>query len=62
MSDEAVTRLLRAEGYDIARRTVAKYREMMRIPSSVERRRHHSARRTPPAEPVGGRRDKAGPG
>ena len=48
MSDEAVTRLLRAEGYDIARRTVAKYREMMRIPSSVERRRHPVARRTPP--------------
>lgn len=39
LSDEAVTRLLRAEGYDLARRTVAKYREMLRIPSSVERRR-----------------------
>ena len=62
MSDEAVTRLLRAEGYDIARRTVAKYREMMRIPSSVERRRHPLARRTLPAEPVGGGRDKAGLG
>lgn len=39
LSDEAVTRLLRDEGYDLARRTVAKYREMLRIPSSVERRR-----------------------
>ncbi len=62
MSDEAVTRLLRAEGYDIARRTVAKYREMMRIPSSVERRRRPLARRTPPAGPVGSGRDKAGLG
>ena len=39
LSDEAVTRLLRAEGYDLARRTVAKYREMLRIPSSIDRRR-----------------------
>ncbi|WP_164939710.1 hypothetical protein, partial [Bradyrhizobium zhanjiangense] len=29
----------RASGIDIARRTVAKYREAMRIPSSVQRRR-----------------------
>jgi len=27
------------DGVDIARRTVAKYREAMRIPSSVQRRR-----------------------
>ena len=39
LSDEAATRLLRDEGYDLARRTVAKYREILRIPSSVERRR-----------------------
>lgn len=39
LSDAVATRLLRAEGYDLARRTVAKYREMLRIPSSVERRR-----------------------
>jgi RNA polymerase sigma-54 factor len=31
--------LLKDEGIDIARRTVAKYREGMGIPSSVERRR-----------------------
>jgi RNA polymerase sigma-54 factor len=31
--------LLTADGIDIARRTVAKYREAMRIPSSVERRK-----------------------
>jgi RNA polymerase sigma-54 factor len=30
---------LRESGIDIARRTVAKYREAMRIPSSVQRRR-----------------------
>jgi RNA polymerase sigma-54 factor len=30
---------LRADGIDIARRTVAKYREALRIPSSVQRRR-----------------------
>jgi RNA polymerase sigma-54 factor len=31
--------LLKGEGVEIARRTVAKYREAMRIPSSAERRR-----------------------
>jgi RNA polymerase sigma-54 factor len=31
--------LLRGAGIDIARRTVAKYREALRIPSSVQRRR-----------------------
>jgi RNA polymerase sigma-54 factor len=31
--------LLQEDGVDIARRTVAKYREAMRIPSSVQRRR-----------------------
>jgi RNA polymerase sigma-54 factor len=30
---------LKGDGVDIARRTVAKYREAMRIPSSVQRRR-----------------------
>jgi len=45
LSDAAVTRLLRAEGYDLARRTVAKYREMLRIPSSVERRRRRRIER-----------------
>jgi RNA polymerase sigma-54 factor len=38
-SDDRIVSLLRAEGVDIARRTVAKYREAMDIPSSVERRR-----------------------
>ncbi|MEX2644035.1 MAG: RNA polymerase factor sigma-54 [Acetobacterales bacterium] len=39
LSDDRLVELLRAESVDIARRTVAKYREAMRIPSSVERRR-----------------------
>ena len=39
LSDDRIVSLLTADGIDIARRTVAKYREAMRIPSSVERRR-----------------------
>jgi RNA polymerase sigma-54 factor len=39
LSDDKLVELLKAEGIDIARRTVAKYREAMRIPSSVQRRR-----------------------
>lgn len=39
LSDDKLVTLLKAEGYDIARRTVAKYREAMKIGSSVERRR-----------------------
>lgn len=39
LSDDSIVDKLRAAGIDIARRTVAKYREAMRIPSSVQRRR-----------------------
>jgi RNA polymerase sigma-54 factor len=39
LSDERIVELLRRDGVDIARRTVAKYRDAMRIPSSVLRRR-----------------------
>ena len=39
LSDDTIVEKLRAAGVDIARRTVAKYREAMRIPSSVQRRR-----------------------
>ncbi len=39
LSDDRIVEVLRKTGIDIARRTVAKYREAMRIPSSVERRR-----------------------
>ncbi|WP_082487469.1 MULTISPECIES: RNA polymerase factor sigma-54 [unclassified Methylobacterium] len=43
LSDDALVQRLRDEGIDIARRTVAKYRESLRIPSSIERRREHFA-------------------
>ncbi|GJD28943.1 RNA polymerase sigma-54 factor 2 [Methylobacterium adhaesivum] len=41
LSDDALVQKLKDEGVDIARRTVAKYRESLRIPSSIERRRAH---------------------
>ena len=39
LSDDKIVDKLKCDGIDIARRTVAKYRESMRIPSSVQRRR-----------------------
>lgn len=39
LSDDTLVELLNARGFDIARRTVAKYREAMGIGSSVQRRR-----------------------
>src|SRR5579872_1116509 len=42
-SDDTIVEKLREAGVDIARRTVAKYREAMRIPSSVQRRREKNA-------------------
>lgn len=39
LSDDQIVAILRREGVDIARRTVAKYREGLGIPSSVQRRR-----------------------
>lgn len=39
LSDDKLVELLKSDGVDIARRTVAKYREAMKIPSSVQRRR-----------------------
>ena len=39
LSDDRIVEILNEAGIDIARRTVAKYREALRIPSSVERRR-----------------------
>jgi RNA polymerase sigma-54 factor len=38
-SDDRIVEILKEAGVDIARRTVAKYREAMRIPSSLERKR-----------------------
>jgi RNA polymerase sigma-54 factor len=43
LSDDTLVDMLKAEGIDIARRTVAKYRESLGIPSSVQRRREKNA-------------------
>jgi RNA polymerase sigma-54 factor len=43
LSDDTIVEKLKEVGIDIARRTVAKYREAMRIPSSVQRRREKLA-------------------
>ena len=39
LSDDTLVDLLKAQGFDLARRTVAKYREAMGIGSSIQRRR-----------------------
>jgi RNA polymerase sigma-54 factor len=39
LSDDTIVQRLKDAGIDIARRTIAKYREAMKIPSSVQRRR-----------------------
>jgi RNA polymerase sigma-54 factor len=44
LSDDKIVEMLQSDGIDIARRTVAKYREGMRIASSVRRRREKRAR------------------
>ncbi len=43
LSDDTIVEKLKQAGIDIARRTVAKYRESLGIPSSVQRRREHKA-------------------
>ena len=48
LSDDAIVDLLRRVGIEIARRTVAKYREAMRIPSSVQRRREKAGKVSSP--------------
>ncbi|GLK81846.1 RNA polymerase factor sigma-54 [Methylopila turkensis] len=45
LSDDTIVKRLHEGGVDIARRTVAKYRESLRIPSSVQRRREKQAAR-----------------
>lgn len=42
LSDDAIAQILQKEGIDIARRTVAKYREALRIPGSAQRKREKS--------------------
>jgi len=43
LSDSRISDLLGQQGIVVARRTVAKYREALRIPSSVQRRREKQA-------------------
>ena len=43
LSDDTIVQHLKDAGIDIARRTIAKYREAMKIPSSVQRRREKQA-------------------
>lgn len=43
LSDDAIVDILKESGVDIARRTIAKYREGLHIPSSVQRRREKQA-------------------
>ena len=43
LSDDDIVHTLKSSGVDLARRTVAKYREAMNIPSSVQRRREKRA-------------------
>lgn len=49
LSDDAIVLRLKQANVNIARRTVAKYRESLRIPSSVERRREKAAALRAPA-------------
>lgn len=44
LSDDKIVSILRTDGLDVARRTIAKYRESMHIPSSVQRRREKTMR------------------
>jgi RNA polymerase sigma-54 factor len=41
LSDAQIARQLAREGLSVARRTVTKYRQMMKLPA-VEKRRRHS--------------------
>ena len=45
LSDDSIVDMLQGDGIDIARRTVAKYREQLGISSSVQRRREKNLRR-----------------
>lgn len=44
LSDDKLVTLLKGEGIEVARRTVAKYRDSLGIPSSVQRRREKTSR------------------
>jgi RNA polymerase sigma-54 factor len=40
LSDQRIAEILKGQGLDIARRTVAKYREQLHIPNARFRKRH----------------------
>ena len=40
LTDDLIASMLEAQGIDVTRRTVAKYREELRIPSSAERKQN----------------------
>jgi len=42
LSDDTLGDLLKSQGFDLARRTVAKYREALGLGSSIQRRRHRA--------------------
>ena len=44
LSDDRIVEILKADRVDVARRTVAKYRVTMHIPSFIQRRRERSLR------------------
>lgn len=44
LSDEAIATKLQDQGVDVARRTVAKYRDILNIPSSAQRKRQFKAK------------------
>jgi len=46
LSDDTLVDLLRAKGFDLARRTVAKYREAIGLGSSIQRRRQKALNQT----------------
>lgn len=52
LSDDAIVARLKAADIDIARRTVAKYRDSLKIPSSVDRRRAKMALAREAARPA----------
>jgi RNA polymerase sigma-54 factor len=43
LSDQKLVELLNDEGIDISRRTIAKYRDLLKIPSSTKRKRYDEA-------------------
>lgn len=40
LSDQAISDMLAKEGFTVARRTVAKYRDILKIPSTSQRKEH----------------------